>query len=437
MVFAAASCGRKDENAEAPFQPVLDVKGVKVEMVEMLPGTFSMGCTADGRMLAGAAEIHQEVIPGYAIMAQPVTPEFWKAVTGKDGKISYEEAVKFAAKVAKLTGIPVQVASESQWEYAVLKGNRGEGGIRPLKGLRELTSSFWADDKDEVVVRTATERTQIPVYTKAGNVGFRLAWNTGNSLPSELFSVIVQKEPPVREIVDYRTMKPGETFTVNGVSFRMIAIEGGTYTMGATPAQTAFDYAADDEKPAHEVVVADFALGQTEVTIGLWQAVMGYLPYGNDYRTPDVPVGNVSWYGAQEFIMKLNALTGRKFRLPEEEEWEYAARGGKKGEDLRYAGSSLVTEVAVHTPNGSEKPGRMKPVRSLKPNVLGLYDMCGNAWEWCRNGFYVYGEPEEQGEWRMMRGGSAASHWDACRVSNRSKIPASNVKSTFGFRLAI
>ena len=80
----------------------------------------------------------------------------------------------------------------------------------------------------------------------------------------------------------------------------------------------------------------------------------------------------------------------------------------------------------------------MKPVKSLKPNGLGLYDMSGNAWEWCQNGFYVYGqEADDQTEWRMMRGGSAASHWDACRVSNRSKIPASSLKSTFGFRLAL
>ena len=436
LLLITFSCGRKNQTAEAPFQPVLDVKGIPVEMVEMQPGTFSMGCVPDGRKLTGAEEIHQVVIPGYAIMAQQVSPELWKAVTGKDGKISYDEAVKFAAKVAKWTGLPVQVAWEDQWEYAARKGWLGDGGIHPVKGIRELTSR-WDDEKIGAVVRTETERAPIASYTKAGDISFRLTWNTGKAIPSEVYSTIVENKPPIREAIDYQAMKPGETLTVNGVSFKMIAIEGGAFTMGATPSQTAFDYAKEDEKPAHDVIVSDFALGETEVTVGLWQAVMGSLPYGNNPRTPEIPVGNVSWYGAQEFIMKLNALTGRKFRLPEEEEWEYAARGGKKGGDLRYAGSTVLGEVAVYTPNGSEKPARMKPVKSLRPNGLGLYDMSGNAWEWCRNGFHLYGKEEVHDEWRVMRGGSAASLWDACRVSNRSKIPATSVKSTFGLRLAL
>ena len=436
LLLITFSCGRKDKTAEAPFQPVLEVKGIQVDMVEMQPGTFSMGCVPDGRKLTGTEEIHQAVIPGYAIMAQPVSPELWKAVTGKDGKISYDEAVKFAAKVAKWTGLPVQVAWEDQWEYAVRKGWQGEGGIRPVKGIRELTS-LWGEEKIGAVVRTESERAPIASYTKAGDFSFRLTWNTGKPIPPEIYSTFVVNKPPVREAIDYQAMKPGETFTVNGVSFRMVAIEGGAYTMGATPSQTAFDYAKEDEKPAHDVIVPDFALAETEVTVGLWLAVMGNLPYGNNPRTPEIPVGNVSWYGAQEFILKLNALTGRKFRLPEEEEWEYAARGGKKGGDLRYAGSTVLGEVAVYTPNGSEKPSKMKPVKSLRPNGLGLYDMSGNAWEWCRNGFYTYGRDEVNDEWRVMRGGSAASLWDACRVSNRSKIPATSVKSTFGLRLAL
>ena len=252
LLLITFSCGRKDKTAEAPFQPVLEVKGIQVDMVEMQPGTFSMGCVPDGRKLTGTEEIHQAVIPGYAIMAQPVSPELWKAVTGKDGKISYDEAVKFAAKVAKWTGLPVQVAWEDQWEYAVRKGWQGEGGIRPVKGIRELTS-LWGDEKIGAVVRTESERAPIASYTKAGDISFRLTWNTGKPLPPEIYSTFVVNKPPVREAIDYQAMKPGETFTVNGVSFRMVAIEGGAYTMGATPSQTAFDYAKEDEKPAHDV----------------------------------------------------------------------------------------------------------------------------------------------------------------------------------------
>ena len=182
------------------------------------------------------------------------------------------------------------------------------------------------------------------------------------------------------------------------------------------------------------MVVPDFALGETEVTVGLWQAVMGSLPYGNNPRTPEIPVGNVSWYGAQEFIMKLNALTGRKFRLPEEEEWEYAARGGKKGGDLRYAGSTVLGEVAVYTPNGSEKPARMKPVKSLRPNGLGLYDMSGNVCEWCEDMTLI----DDSIQTRAIRGGSWwVDDVDACRISCKRSLWPDNNDNNVGLRLAL
>lgn len=132
-----------------------------------------------------------------------------------------------------------------------------------------------------------------------------------------------------------------ETFTVNGVSFTMTGVQGGVFTMGATPEQGSD--AADDET-RHRVAVNSFRIGQTEVTQQLWKAVMGNNPahfVGNDN-----PVDCVTWHDCQKFIRKLNQLTGRKFRLPTEAEWEYAARGGNQSRGYKYAGSNDIEEVA-------------------------------------------------------------------------------------------
>ena len=115
-----------------------------------------------------------------------------------------------------------------------------------------------------------------------------------------------------------------DTYTVNGITFAMVPVEGGTFTMGATEEQG--DLATNDEKPAHEVTLSDFAIGQTEVTQALWNAVMNNT---TDLTKLNPKVG-ISFEDIKTFIGRLNALTGVKFRLPTEAEWEYAARGGNK-----------------------------------------------------------------------------------------------------------
>ena len=105
------------------------------------------------------------------------------------------------------------------------------------------------------------------------------------------------------------------------------------------------------------LLLDDFALGETEVTVGLWRAVMGSVPYLNDMERPRTPVGNVSWYDCQDFLQKLNGLTGRKFRLPTEAEWEYAARGGRRSSHTPFSGSAFVGQVAVYSSTaGGAKP---------------------------------------------------------------------------------
>lgn len=173
-----------------------------------------------------------------------------------------------------------------------------------------------------------------------------------------------------------------QDFEVNGVRFRMIAVDGGSFMMGATPGQD--EDARENEKPAHKVTVDDFLIGETEVTQELWFAVMGNNPSYFKSDEGNLPVENVSWNDVQVFIKKLNEITGLQFRLPFEAEWEYAARGGKKSTDKKYAGSDDVDEVAWYKDNAE---GKTHAVASKKANELGIYDMSGSVCEWCENNY--------------------------------------------------
>ena len=229
-----------------------------------------------------------------------------------------------------------------------------------------------------------------------------------------------------------------KTYTVSGVSFTMIAVDGGTFTMGATSEQGS-DY-DDDERPTHQVTLSSFAIGQTEVTQELWQAVMGSNP--SNFKGAKRPVESVSWNDCQTFITKLNQLTGKKFRLPTEAEWEYAARGGKNSKGYKYAGSNAIDDVAWYDGNS----GETHEVAKKKPNELGLYDMSGNVWEWCQDWYgssYYSNSPQtnptgpSSGSDRVLRGGSWFSSAGRCRVSYRSSSYPDNRFSYDGLRLAL
>ena len=249
-----------------------------------------------------------------------------------------------------------------------------------------------------------------------------------------LISSLLSGEPlPPKE----DSTESSETFTVNGVTFTMVAVEGGTFTMGATPEQG--DDALDAEKPAHQVTLSSYAIGQTEVTQALWVAVMGTNPSRFSGR-PNNPVEGVTWNDCQAFITQLNALTGKSFRLPTEAEWEYAARGGNKSQGYKYAGSNDINEVAWYTDNSTST----QPVATKKANELGLYDMSGNVWEWCQDYYGDYSSEAqtnptgpEGGSDRVRRGvgwnGSAVS----ARVSHRSSRAPTYKYNSLGLRLAL
>ena len=227
-----------------------------------------------------------------------------------------------------------------------------------------------------------------------------------------------------------------QTFTVNGVSFTMIAVEGGTFQMGATSEQ---GYVADsDEKPVHSVTLSDYYIGETEVTQELWIAVMGNNP--SYYKGNNKPVEQVSWNDCQKFIKKLNRLTGKNFRLPTEAEWEYAARGGKKSKGYKYSGSNTINDVAWYRDNSSSTHN----VKTKQANELGIYDMSGNVWEWCQDWFGSYSSSSQtnptgpsSGSERVLRGGCRSSFAGYWRVSFRSIYKPGLSGNLNGFRLVL
>ncbi len=226
------------------------------------------------------------------------------------------------------------------------------------------------------------------------------------------------------------------SFTVNGVSFKMVPVKGGTFTMGGTYEQSGDTY--DDEKPTHSVTLSDYCIGETEVTQALWTAVMGSNPSG--FKGDNLPVENVSWYDVEEFLTKLNQKTGRFFRLPTEAEWEYAARGGNKSQNYKYSGSNNVDFVAWY----GNTNGHTHEVRTKQPNELGIYDMSGNVWEWCADWYGNYGSYSQtnptgpsSGSDRVLRGGSWSSSAGDCRVSNRDDSAPGDRDGDYGFRLVL
>ena len=258
----------------------------------------------------------------------------------------------------------------------------------------------------------------------------------------------------VTTLIDYllNNQWPGEgnpdpdpevvTYVLNGIEIKMVKVEGGTFTMGASGADTE---ANDDEYPAHIVTLSDYYICTTEVTQQLWRAVMGSNPSN---FTGDLlrPVEKVSTSMCRQFITKLNEMTGQNFRLPTEAEWEFAARGGNKSQGYKYSGSNDINEVAWYSGNASSKT---HPVAQKLPNELGLYDMSGNVQEWCNDWYDNYNNTDSQTNpqgptsgtngttVRVSRGGNYSNVASKCRVTSRSSTQQTTTSNNLGLRLAL
>ncbi len=239
------------------------------------------------------------------------------------------------------------------------------------------------------------------------------------------------------------------TYTVKGISFKMVQVHGGTFIMGCTEEQS--DECEFNESPSHLVWLSDYSIGETEVTQALWYAVMEMNPSQSSPNCPTCPVENVSWEQVQDFLRELNAMTGKHFRLPTEAEWEFAARGGENGLGYKYCGGHVVYKIAWMNENAEDKT---HPVKGKKANELGLYDMSGNVWEMCSDWYdgaynsYSQKNPTgpatsfnrvfSGGRWgtaRVIRGGGFYNEPKYCRVSSRSFEIPGNRTNSLGFRL--
>ena len=231
------------------------------------------------------------------------------------------------------------------------------------------------------------------------------------------------------------------TITIPGtdVSFNMVYVEGGSFMMGANEND---EEAFSNEKPAHLVTLSDYWIGETQVTQALWETVMGANPsfYKGDSNRP---VECIDWDNCQEFIKKLNELTGKTFCMLTEAQWEFAARGGNLGKDhgCKYAGSDDIKQVAWYHENSDDET---HAVAQKKANELGLYDMSGNIREWCQDWYGDYTIDAQSnptgpssGSFRVCRGGSWYGDTSFCRVSKRHSNIPTNKASRLGLRLAL
>ena len=260
-------------------------------------------------------------------------------------------------------------------------------------------------------------------------------------------SVRGNTEVPSNQIITDGWMTKDILVNANGVSFLMKPVQGGTFQMGSA------DYGAEnDEYPVHNVTVGSFYMCETEVTQALWQAVMGrtvrqqrdsYMSSGPMRgEGPDYPMYYISWNECQDFIIKLNRITGKRFRMPTEAEWEFAARGGNQRSVNKFAGSSAIDNVAWYTNNSNLSTHKVK---GKSCNELGLYDMSGNVWEWCSDwyssDYYSYSPSDNPqcntGQYRVVRGGSFYSEYAFCRVTKRHKFLPDNRETCYGLRLVM
>lgn len=322
----------------------------------------------------------------------------------------------------------------------VLEYNIKVGGV-----VRTVDAKTVSNSSSEVA---SVEKTNLlHTITTTDNAQYRgfLTINDNNTIAILTSGGVKAFRPIEVKTIDYAVRPPSREFVANGVAFRMIPVEGGTFTMGATPEQQNPD---DDEKPTHRVTLSSYMIGETEVTQELWQAVMGSNP--SYFKGNNNPVEKVSWNDCQDFVRKLNSLTVQTFRLPTEAEWEFAARGGNKSKGYQYSGSNNLRDVAWYgqwdgnTYDNGNSGEKTHPVATKAPNELGIYDMSGNVCEWCQDWYGSYSSSAQtnpqgpsSGSYRVIRGGGWGDGAMFCRSAIRGNDRPGLRYYSLGLRLVL
>ena len=488
-VVSLSASGQKNEKFE--------VNGVTFEMVYVPGGTFRMGATAEQGSDAYDWEkpTHSVTLSGYYIGKYEVTQALWKAIMGNNPScfkgddlpvenVSRTDCQVFIMKLNLLTGKKFSLPTEAQWEYAARGGKSGgtkysgsddignvawceinsSNKTHPVGtkspnslGIYDMSGNVWEWCQDWYRDYSSNSQTNpTGLIRMSGPVGRGGGWYNGARdcrVSNRIFTPVLrssglgfrlalseqQDEESEAEVLNETENQSDpnlDKFEVNGVTFEMVYVPGGTFTMGATAEQGKDAYYW--EKPTHSVTLSGYYIGKYEVTQAQWKAIMGNNPSG--FKGDNLPVERVSWDDCQEFIIKLNELTGKKFSLPTEAQWEYAARGGKSV-GTKYSGRDNIENVAWYLDNSGLKT---HPVGTKSPNSLGIYDMTGNVWEWCQDWFdydYYKNSPTtnptgpNSGSNRVYRGGSWDSSARYCRVLNRSNFTPDDRSNSLGFRL--
>ena len=412
------------------------VNGVSFNMVAVEGGTFTMGGECIHNNNCSSLPAHEVTLSGFSIGETEVTQALYEAVMGNNPsyhtgdlqypveQVSWDMCQEFIAKLNMMTGKKFRLPTEAEWEFAARGGNMSMGYT--YSGSDNVDDVAWHRYNSGHIshVVGTKQPNELGLYDMTGNVWERVAdWygpysdnqqtdptgpengimrctrGSGYGVLSYEMGDLYGPYPIIYRGLDYENDQHADmgfriclssdvtTYTVNGVSFNMVAVEGGTFTMGGE----CIHNNNCSSLPAHEVTLSGFSIGETEVTQALYEAVMGNNP---SYHTGDLqyPVEQVSWDMCQEFIAKLNMMTGKKFRLPTEAEWEFAARGGNMSMGYTYSGSDNVDDVAWHRYNS----GHISHVVGTKqPNELGLYDMTGNVWERVADWYGPYSDNQQ------------------------------------------
>ena len=394
--------------------------------IVLLDACFS-GARRDGQMLASnrgvAIKVKEETISGNMVV--------FSAAQGDETAYPYEEKkhglfTYFLLSALQESGGRISLGTLSdQVTKMVSRRSIVENDKGQTPTVRSSsTSSGW---RNWMFANSAAKRYETLASTT--NAGTQKQTATANT------QQLVPKDTPSNATTSDESRK---VISVGNVSFTMIRVDGGTFTMGATSEQGSDAY--NWEKPVHQVTLSPYYIEETEVTQSLWEAVMGSNP--SNFEGAKRPVENVSWDDCQDFIRKLNQKTGHNFRLPTEAEWEYAARGGKKNQRYyKYSGSNNLSEVAWYKDNSGSKT---HDVKTKQANELGLYDMSGNVWEWCQDWYGSYSSSSQtnptgpsSGSARVYRGGSWHDFAKSCRVSLRSGRTPDFRHYYLGLRLAL
>ncbi|MBR1838662.1 MAG: SUMF1/EgtB/PvdO family nonheme iron enzyme [Bacteroidaceae bacterium] len=498
LPLSLTSCGGSDDDDVVPPTPeatfsdkTITVGDVTFKMVAVEGGTFQMGVE---NYSDDEAPVHSVTLSNYYIAETEVTQALYKAIMGenpsefKGDKLPVEslhwgDIQTFIAKLNALTGLTFRLPTEAEWEYAARGGNKSQG--YKYSGSDNIAEVAWfIDNSNDRTNEVATKKpNELGLYDMSGNVMERCSDSydpnyyasspatnpqgptTGNrrvvrggcfwAIPTGCRMTLRYKQYPFDKENDtgfrlaittlpssevsvegyYDAKYSKEVLSVNGVTFKMQSVQGGTFYMGSDDAD-----AEADAKPVHAVTLSDYYIGETEVTQALFKAVMGD-EYPSFIKGDNLPVNKVTWDEMQVFIKKLNELTGRTFRLPTEAEWEYAARGGQKSRGYKFSGSDDINLVAWY--NGGSS---LQEVALLSGNELGLYDMTGNVLEFCSDWYsptyYLSSPPVNpqgppSGTERVGRGGDWNEMESRCTVTYRQRVITGGASVGWGCRLAL